>query len=249
MPSSNEATQICPPWHALPTSTNQFFERHKRQYNTHGLRMWASCQTSRQEFGGWDCRKWKPQTRQSRHGGGFTVLDLLTTMAFIFFGFSIMHHWMHNWILAKSLLREVVTAGAIMWSHQHMHIVCSPPAQTFNWYRWWTGIDDEGTIGIHQPRLSAWRWRGTLYNWSMVSTLPPTPIDFNLNKRPLGLTLSRLHQNLDEQYNTPSLYLWTSEDDEIWLAVHQWNPDHSYRQTEWPEKNTFLAKTYEVVRN
>ena len=37
MDSSNKATQTCPESHASPTSKYQFFERHWRQYHTHGL--------------------------------------------------------------------------------------------------------------------------------------------------------------------------------------------------------------------
>ena len=43
---------------------------------------------------------------------GLTVLDLLTTKALVFLGFSIMHQWLHHfWFLAKSMLRRAATAG------------------------------------------------------------------------------------------------------------------------------------------
>ena len=103
--------------------------------------------------------------------GGLTVLDLLTTKASVLLGFSIMHQWLHHsWILAESLLREAATASCssgsklavqaceqlpLMWSHQHRHIVCSPPAQTFQWYKGWTEEDPTHFPVVRQKRLGS----------------------------------------------------------------------------------------------
>ena len=43
--SGNEVTQRCPQMYVSPTSKYQFSERHVIQYHTHGLRMWACCQS------------------------------------------------------------------------------------------------------------------------------------------------------------------------------------------------------------
>ena len=140
--------------------------------------------------------------------GGPTVLDLLTTKALILFGFSIMHQWLHHsWILAKSLLREATTAGlsaglqttaSAVESSALANSLFSTSSHILLAYR----INGRGPntlpygmpeiIGIHSlaapsiTTLCLWSERNSV---QMDSTLPPTQIDFNLNKRPLWLTL------------------------------------------------------------
>ena len=83
----------------------------------------------------------------------------------------------------------------------------------------------------------------------MHSTLPPTLIDINLNKRPLWLTLSKatLKSSWTILYTTPSLFLRTSECDAIWLAVIQCSPGLSYKQTEEQAKNHISYKKLESL--
>ena len=64
----------------------------------------------------------------------------------------------------------------------------------------------------HLPQLSAYSRRGLFYIWTgQDSTKPPMPIDFNLNKRPLWLTLSKAALKLSWMIQDSILHLRTSD--------------------------------------
>ena len=60
--------------------------------------------------------------------GGLTIRELLTTKALVLLGFSIMQ-------VRRRQQQQVCLLACkqlpVIWSHQHRHIVCSRPAQTF----------------------------------------------------------------------------------------------------------------------
>ena len=140
MENSNEVTQRCPQIYVSPTSKYQFSERHGNQYHAHSLRRCTCCQTSLRL--GLARIEASDKTKSPR--GGLTVLDLLTTKAFVLFGFSIMHQLLHHsWILAMSMLREGATAGmsagsrttaSSVESSAYANSLFSTSSNTFHWY-------------------------------------------------------------------------------------------------------------------
>ena len=72
-----------------------------------------------------------------------------------------------------------------------------------------------------------------------------TPIDLNLNKGPLWVTLSKAAlYSQAERYKTPCLHRRTSEGDEIWYALHQCSPELLYKQTEQQAKKNVSLKNW-----
>ena len=141
---------------------------------------------------------------------GLTVLDLLITKALVSLGFSIMHRWLHySWFLAKYLIWEAATAGlshglrttaSSVESSAYANSLFSTSSNISLVYR----INSRGPntrpcampeiIGIHSlaaPSTTTLCLRSERNSVQMDSTLPPTPIVFDLNKRPLWLTLSK----------------------------------------------------------
>ena len=131
--------------------------------------------------------------------------------ASVLLGFPIMQQRLHHfWILAKFLLREASITGLsaglrttlAVWRHLHRQIVCSQQVQPFRWHIGQTeedpthfsvaclkrsGSNIQSFIAPSTTTLCPWWDRNSL---QMDSTLPPTAIDFNLNKRQLWLTLA-----------------------------------------------------------
>ena len=129
-----------------------------------------------------------------------------------------------------------------MWSHQHMHIVCFPPAQTFHC------IKDEQKKTQHTPSWHARNDWDPLTSGTINHDSPPavweelttngqhTATYTNRLRFELGATVTHFIEGstkieLHGQYKTPFLYLRTSEGDEIWLAVHPCSPNLSYNQS------------------
>ena len=98
-----------------------------------------------------------------------------------------------------------------MWSHQHRHIV-------FHLLKHFTGINDEQKRTQHTSLWHARNYWDSLTistithdclrlkrNYQqMDSTLPSTPIDFNLNRDHCDSLYRRQHQSRAEQYRTPA---------------------------------------------
>ena len=126
--------------------------------------------------------------------GGLKVLDLLTTNGLVLLGFSIMHHWLHHpWILATSLLREAATAGLSAGLRTTASSVessaCIGKLSVLNQLKPLKLLGSMHSLAY--PSTTTHCLRSESNSVQTDTTLPPTPIDFNLNKRPLWLNLSK----------------------------------------------------------
>ena len=119
--------------------------------------------------------------------GRATVLGLITIQALVLLEFNIMHQWLHrSWILAKSLLREAATLGPSAGfqttaSSVESSALANSRFSTISNISLWYRINRRGPNTLpcctpeiqgsthsqhHQPWLSAYGRKGTLYKWT-----------------------------------------------------------------------------------
>ena len=164
---------------------------------------------------------------------------LLTTNILGLIEFSNMQQWLHHsWFLAKSLLSEAATvdlpAGLRSTASRMessalaycLFFISSNISLVYN-YIWRTEEDPTHLPVARQKRLGSTHYiSSTIKHDSQPAVgeelykltahcMPPTPIDFDLYKRRLWLTLSKAALNSSWTV-TLSLHLKTTEGDEIW---------------------------------